>query len=1442
MVARCWYFYHRNRQIWSYFFDTRELLDTYDIWDADKNVVIQKSTQRDPNDLVILDLLQAKSEYFLQTWRSLSEDRSRHITPDIVQILTSFCMTVALYTACLSEKPDPRLQILQSNSHSLWEGICSLSASRESAFIFSSLLLFPVFLPLDSSFSKPTTVAHQALYGLVAPLTQILEGNRRSHKDTLSVINEESMDPDDPFSASTDQIEEVSNIMSANRNDLPLFQDSASFQRYMTIFFSIFQMAYASLFQPQELLGETLGHYLSSLDEVDLLGAHELLPYVYKSCAEMDRNSLLGLLEDLGEKCLQSYELERCENSHLICIRMMDSLATSWTSGIQDSLNDSAADIYTWFTEVFLKKGRASSSVLISFAELLGDILRLNPAYSSVPSSPSPRTTLFKIVEDGDVLVKFNAGKLFPQLLGQFPLKDHDAIFSDVLGCLPTDPGWEEGIAVRLYLLAQLASKWHTLLRRSIYHIFETPAHLSHSLWYAEKCLRYVSDALGLQDAKEIFRLFSSQIIYTWTEEQSVTSMPFSIFGYTKLNDMLCDAQDEIVGQIMMRASDQDAADFSRTMQRPLSELLTGSFHKAEAYAISRDISTPPGQGSQPKGVENRLKKILGSGKFMTLVEAHFPQIIATFFGSLDLYEQVEKAFSRRESFQSALTTYRHISCKGPARTLVLPANQQPAFRARYLIDELEFLCKRTGYELETIWTPTLACYVCRTLLESIHSALGSLHACSVLRKIKVLVCIAGPVMLSDYPLEMLLHALQPFLVDAYCAEDALAIFQYLLEAGNAYLVEQPGLLADIAVSTSLLLRNFLASPPTSIRQEGQFQTVAGNLQTFYREFEEYLNAYTSPVLDEESSQTFRRLTACLKTVVQQEPSSNGVTESDLLLEVFKDRTSKSRLLSKPISDRLISMLCTTEAPGYHLAAFERDEDAICNATTVCQTLRDFEPAPEYRSWAARVIGRAFAVTGHISDTLTREQDLTLVCPSWPQANIDTFCRSKANILQILCNLLLSSGRTGTVERTLQLIVSSLTNFPGFELCADEIPPSLMKALTWSPYQCPRVSLSTLEAKERDSVQGWALNLSFSIWSRNIGLFLSKTATEDPVLGPLDSVLYLIPGLAAQLLPYILHDALLAEFRGEVSIRESVSQTFNEALQDDEDHTIPHARLVISCILYLRNQPRPEEQTIVERETWLDIDYAVASSAASRCRLPKAALMFLEIHASRSTSGSRRSSVAKFEPPAGLLHDIFKSIDDPDFFYGIPKSSSLESIMETLEHESSGFKNLLFQSAQYDSEVQMTGSGSTYGVLQALNSTNLQGIANSMLGALGNSSDATVPYGSVLKAATNLRQWDIPVSTLSSSPSTTIFRAFQSLNTSSTLIDIRSSIDEGFANSLALVDSDRRSETSLRTAMRTLGILTEIEEVLNSKSTEGLSETWKRISGRTSWLQTTKYV
>lgn len=1443
LIAKNWHFCHRNQRLLGYLFHVEGMIESINPWDAESCFGIEQSTRVDPGDAIVLDLLQTKSEVFLQVWDAISENKSHHITVDIVQILCSFCIVTALYAECTPNQFATQLQTLQQNSQQLWRKICSFLGDRETDFSNAALELISPLLASTSCLFDADCAVSKSLCGLVPPLAEVLESCRRRQNEYIASDTEELMDLDDPLSMHDATLDVHEFITKMNREAIPLFDDVATFQRCLTVQLSIFQNGQTKRHQSGQLDSEGLVAYLVDLEEVDILSAQRFLPQVYHSCSDMERESLLRILEDLGEKCLQSYGLERCESAHSLCIRMMDSFVPSWTSEVRDHLSESASDIYTWFTDVLLANQMASSRVYVSLTQLLDRVLEYNANYPGDQSSPSPRTCLFTILQQGDLLVKFSVADSIPQLFGRFSLKDHDAIFSDVLESLPRDPDWTEGIALRLFVLARLASQWHTLLRKSIYHMFETPAQVPHSLWYAEKCLQSVAKSLSLEETRELFRLFAAQILYTWTETQSVKSIPFRIFGYAGLRDLLDDVQDEIVGQMIMRGEEHEMAELSSCVNTPFVELLSTSFYTAEAYSIARDISTPPGQGIQQKGAENRLKRILGAENFVSLLDRQFPLVIATFFRSLDQYDQIERAFAKRASFQGALATLRDITSKGTS-TVVLPANQQPSFRSRYLLDELEFLCKRTGYELGTIWTPTLAAFICRTLLESIHPALGSLHACSVIQKIRILVSIAGQAMLRDYPFEMIVHALRPFLTDIYCSEDALGIFWYLLEAGTPYLMESPASMADIAVSTFASLRNFLVPSSEYTTQENQLKSVIPNTKRFLRWFGQLLSDYTSPALNPETELSFRRLVRSAQKLSAAESTVKEATERDLLVEVLRDRNSVHRLLSRPISDHVISILCTSfkRPPDSQSGIPEKDKNVSTEAGIIYQTLENFDPGTEYRLWAAKVMGRAFAATGNISDALLREQDPSLFSAQDCSSPSAAFNHSKVNILQVLCSMLQNDDRfeAGLIERTLQLIVTNLAGSPEFGHCGSAVPESLMNALIWSPYQCPIVWPSKSGVIPGFDVVRWDHSLSCSEWARCIALCLSMAAVEDPVIAPLGKTLEAIPGLAERLLPYIVHDVLLAEAEGKGDPRQSLSDTFKQALHDVNEDTIPHARLVINCILYLRNQPLRDESTIVERDEWLDIDYGEASSAANKCRLPKTSLLFLEIHSSRMGVKSRRSSVVRYCPPSDTLHDIFKNIDDPDLFYGVQRDPSLNSVMERLEHESSGLKNLLFQSAHYDSEIQLSRDANMYGVVKALNSTNLQGIANSMFADSGDSKQTSDSFDSMIQAALSLRQWDIPVSPLNNSPSATVFRAFQCLNTSGTVSEASTSIDECLLTTLNSLRGSSGSATFLRTAMKALGIMTEISDALSTTSLESIDRGWQEIKVRNNWLKSAR--
>ncbi|KAI5301328.1 Serine/threonine-protein kinase tel1 [Ascosphaera atra] len=341
------------------------------------------------------------------------------------------------------------------------------------------------------------------------------------------------------------------------------------------------------------------------------------------------------------------------------------------------------------------------------------------------------------------------------------------------------------------------------------------------------------------------------------------------------------------------------------------------------------------------------------------------------------------------------------------------------------------------------------------------------------------------------------------------------------------------------------------------------------------------------------------------------------------------------------------------------------------------------------------------------------------------------------------------------------------------------------------------------------------------------------------VIGSLPRVLYTYPAIAQELVPYIIHDALLSEFHKTQQTRLDISNVFNQAFRSSSKDTIPHLKLIINCILYLRFQQLPNESNVDDRDFWLDIDYMSAAMAASLCQMPKTALLFVEIHHSHLATGSRRNSAVSTNPlNSQLLHDVFQAIGDPDLPYGLEQDSSLEAMLHSLSHDGNPLQKLTLLSASHDADVRLRQGSSSDGSLEfvkALNETNLQGLAQNMLSNPGAAQGDGQDQGILLSTALYLQQWDIPIPSSGTSPMGEVFNIFKSLNTLGDKRQICHLIDDSFLgvfNELAI----RQTPNSFQKHLQALGILGEIDGIVSSGSQNLLSQ-WERIMSRNEWLK-----
>ena len=1191
--------------------------------------------------------------------------------------------------------------------------------------------------------------------------------------------------------------------------------------------------------------------YLTGLKRLEFLLCRFVLRDFLNSGIPLTEDDADTLLQYLSQTFTQRYETQKSEVAIGVCLDIMTNLAAMWTVA-ESECAGAGAELYIWFMNNIMTDNPPSPHVQDCAASLFQTIIKVSPDYAKRVSLASARTSLFKVLCTGSLVVKFNIGQDISSIFGLFVLKEHDHILEDVIDTLPSDPAWTEGIALRLFILAHLAASWSTLLRRCIYAIFETPGHVSSSAGYAKSCLRYVSTSLGLGKCRDLFKLFASQIIYTWLETEPLRSMPYTIFEYDSFKMMLEDVQDEIVGQIIMRGKVIEAAQLAYDLAIPFEILLENSFAKATAYSIARDIAIPPTANTQTLGAEARLRKALGKETYACLVTTHFPEIIAIFHTTMDFEEQIERPFQKRFEYAKANIVYREMMSNS-ASSKVLPPNQQPSFKAKYLIDEIDHLCRRTSYDPDLIWTPTLYVHVFRRLIGIIHPAFGSLHACSVLRKVRILISMAGSTALEQYPLEMALHALKPCLTDTQCAEDAIGIFQYLIAHGSAYLAEVPSFLAGNAATTLISMRAFLDSTQDSTTQESQFQTTLSRARTLHTWFTTYLSKYTSANLSEEAMESFKDIIKTASKINNRSNARVGTYESELLLQVFEDQRSGRELLGSSTRASMLHSLCSSfeTPPDYREDVLGDEEMAALYAPvlwTICQ--RGMGNA-NFLLWCSRVLGRAYAGQGHIDKTMVLEAGSKYEAQATQQQT------SQMRIMQIMCDLLQSNDQAevGIAEVALRGVITAARDTDFFAECEQVLPSSLIKAMFWSDYCLPKASPSSPDAEASDlqSSAEYQEDLTPHRWIQQFAIALCKTAKNDPMLSTLPLVLNNIQYISEEVFPYVLHLVLLKESDGQQTSRAIVSRVLQQWFRVclESGHGISSVQILLKALLYLHTQPLPHETVNADRSHWLEIDYRQAATVASKCAMYKTSLMLLEIDRSEHTKAqataskrdSRRKPLEPVQDVSDLLLDIYKQVDEEDAFYGVKQPSSLFSMMNQLEYEHAGFKSLSFRGAYYDGQIRQASQESEVdaeSMVRALDRLDLNGLSQSMLGKVSNTGAESVD--AALHTARKLEKWDITAPSTHTSPTSATFRVFQNLNSALEFPKIDGALRTGFSDIMNQLLAGKAANSSMHSMLANLAVLTEIDEVFSSRGPKQMQDVLARLEARNGWMQAERSV
>ncbi|KAM3430198.1 hypothetical protein MY4824_007804 [Beauveria thailandica] len=1187
---------------------------------------------------------------------------------------------------------------------------------------------------------------------------------------------------------------------------------------------------------PDVFIAELIG-----MSDDQLLSCYTALTELFSSDLVTNTDGALSIIQRLGE-VVGSNEYRCCELALATCVEVMHGLSSIWLND-SGELANSVGDLYHYFIQNCLAANFFSPPGLKTLSVLLFTLLRLQPDYGASLKLDSCRTSLLFILKEGSMDVKYFVAERIADLFELYILMLHDEVFVDVLGSLPADPESEAGIACRLLVLSNLAQRWPTLLRRCTYHIFETPGKIPSVSEHARRCIADISRSLSLSSPKELFGLFTRQLLYTWMENDSVEQIPFAIFGFQSLGELLTSAQSDAIGLSTMRGHDGVRSEIARHIGKTEVELLQINFTASISYST---VFTATFEPSSKDHGEAKIKKKMGNKVFTESIYTNFVDIVAFFFDIIDQEDAVERVFARSEELAYAAEIYKEITRMAHSDTK-LPPNQQPMFRAKYVIHELARLCQGTEFMFSELWTSALIVSIARKLFNTVHPALGSLHACSVLRKVRILICLAGPVALESYCLEMLLNSVRTFITDSECADDALGISQYLLEKGASYLQETPSFLAGYSLSALASLRVFLESSQSSTTQESQFKATMSKAKKFHGWLSAYLESYASPAFKNESQKTsFKSITSSAARIRSSGNAEQSTFESKLLLDILRDGNAKHELLNEPSRELAMGLLCGdfTLPENSSNDIIGTDSDAVLYASAVWKSCNTKDLSTNYLSWAGRAVGRAFAASGDIPEGIVAESDVATFrkIASGPNG-------SEMGLLSLLQSLTSNSDTVtaGLAESALRAAISRAMlqdDEPLLVACQRSLAEPLYLTCQWSLYRSPP-SENKKSQPSQDEQSIWNSEITCENWLSDLSVLISNSVPDSILLSVLSPVLNKVKGFAEKAFPFIVHLVLLFQLEQQQKMKRSISTALKAWLRPNTDSARSRVALLINTLLYLRTQEYPKESSISDRLHWLEIDYSMAAAAATNCGMFKTALLFAELASIETGRQSRRASAARENDLNSTLLSVFENIDDPDAYYGLPEEATLSNVLSRITYENDGMKSVAFLGAQFDSHIRLQSGSNTVdaqALVSTLSSLGLSGLSHSLQQTHQTVDTSPASTENTFKAAQRLERWNLPAPTDSESLAVTTYKAYQAIHNATEIASVRRVVYEGFAKTIGSATGNNRPTIStLRSKLGALAALSELDDLMHVSRSEDLSDTLGVFQSRSDWMKRGRY-
>lgn len=1383
------------------------------------------------------------------------QDRTRAPSSDAFAMLCKAYMVTTCIAMCISFKDITRQTQLQELSLEMLKTMSTFVASTrcdadnlETFIGISSAVCFGITAHTGAELDVRSPCQLAMCQTVNEGLTKRLECDQDDFDD-------DAMD----FDGTSESQHSRGSALSANVVDILTDQDASYSKTALRQNVHLYAVAVLALEAYQghdggtELPSTRVMDFVLSLSDNDLLSCRDMitkLPMVGLVFSADDTDRLLGYFM---EEMLRKYPYKMSEVALGFVLDVMVGLVDIWTDDTLDALYNLGLDTYEWFAKRALSDDFFSPNVQQRLAGLLLQLCQLKPDYGRTTDAGTPRTCCFKLLRKLPISVQHQLADRIPIMFGKLVLSEHDKMFLDLEANLPSDPEWPEGMAIRLLHLSKLAASWRSLLRRCTWLMFDAAGRAKDCEAYARQCIEELATSLRLQSPRQLFSLFASQLLFTWMEyKNSMAKLPWEAFHFTSLYELLRLHRAEITAQLVLKQDDVGLELVQKAVKKMPRDVIKDAYAKCVAYCMSQDVITR-GLQNDRNAFENRLRDAIGgSEEHKKLIKQHLPTIAGYMFLATEQDARLDDWLVKHPGYDGTLAALQ-VMMRYTRKEDELPPALQPSYKGTYLIDQLARLGRRAGKDPRDLWDASSFVLTARMLLDAIDLSLGSMQCCRMIRRVMILVAIAGEIALVGLSPKMLVHSVRPFLNDGICANDAIGLLQFIFDSGRESLRTDLRFTTGAIVLVILQMRKHSKERHESTTQESQH---SGTVQVM-AQFQTWLVQYLAELTTDLGGSVYTALTQALGQLQLPGNADAQSAESSLLLFLLDQWTANQPLCPREDTVEALQLLSeefiVPSTPSDDCLG--DDTSAVRYSQPIWEALQTVSFDDGFTTWAACVLGRAYAATGLRPNPNGLGKLLSTAAIADPD---DALLGSQCAIINRVARLVFSRDRTqaGLAEYTLRMVQETFSRFSepdGALQFQSMMPPEVYSAVCSGSYGYQPTSAVLLRApgnvnEDRTFQQVFTVSNSepLETWAKSLAVALSLWADKDAILCSLAPLFQSVRGLAVELLPPLLH-VLLANGYDKVSC--ALADATDKHMSAEDATLVPKQQFFLKVLLYLRGQRYPGETTRVDRLKWLNIDYMNAAQAAARCGMPTAGLLLAECASPPPTQENRRTSKrasmatesVPAQIPSNLLLSVYKQIEEPDSFYGVPQEASLGSVLERLDHEGDGFRSMMFRSAQLDSQMRRThrlAEHDAVGMVQSLSSLNFNSLAFALMAqGLGNTAECNEH---MLRTARSLQQWDITPSEECSESSAT-FGLLQELSRSSEVSQVHEKSRAAILGFAKDSITNGRHNIPSHEWYANLAMLTEIMEVVTAVEDRDLSSRWNVFESRHQWMHMARY-